>query len=58
MSRAGIFLVVLGLGFLILKFFGFDLKFLNFMGDAQIWILLGMSALGALLLFAGFMTER
>ncbi len=60
MAKAGLILILLGLGCLILKFFSFELSFLNYLGETstQVWILLGMSALGALLLFAGFMTER
>jgi hypothetical protein len=58
MVKIGLLLIILGIGSLVLKFLGFDLKFENFMGSAQPWILLTGAAVGAMLLFAGFMTER
>jgi hypothetical protein len=58
MAKFGMVLIVFGLGSLILKFLGFPLKFEDFMGSSQIWVLIGLSIFGALLFFAGFMTER
>jgi hypothetical protein len=37
---------------------GYNLKFEDFMGASQPWIMLGAAAVGVVLVFAGFMTER
>ncbi len=58
MAKIGFALILIGMGSLILKFFGFELKFEAAMGTSEIWIFIGVAFFGALLFFAGFMTER
>ena len=58
MAKIGFGLIILGMGALILKFFGFELKFEQEMGHSEIWVFIGVALFGVLLFFAGFMTER
>lgn len=53
MAKFGLLCIAIGLLSLVLPFFGFELKFENFMGSARPWVALGVAAFGTLLLYAG-----
>jgi hypothetical protein len=55
MVKLGLFLIVLGVGSLLLQFFGFDLKFEDFLGTFKVWAGSISAAVGTLLLLAGFL---
>ena len=57
MAKFGLLCIVVGLASLILPFFGFELKFENFLGSLRPWIALGVAAFGTLLLLAGSMSR-